>query len=89
MTVARLQKYLTQLVAEGHGRKAVMIDKSSFRHPLESDGCMILPVDEATIHVFNLADDDGGTKVTTRGVECTQTALVLYGNDRAKEWDES
>lgn len=87
MTINKLNKYLTALVAEGHGRKQVMIDKSSFRHPLETDGCMILPVHEATVHRFNLADDDGGTKVTTRGVECTQSALVLYGNDRDKEWN--
>lgn len=85
MTINKLQKYLADLVAEGHGRKKVMIDKSSFRHPLESDGCLILPVDEATIFRFNLADDDGGTKVTTRGVECMQSALVLYGKDRDKE----
>lgn len=86
MTISKLNKYLTQLIAEGHGRKQVLVDKRSFRHPLEADGCMILPVDEATIETFNIADDDGGTKVTTRGVECTQTGLVLYGNDRAKEW---
>lgn len=86
MTILKLNKYLGQLIAEGHGRKKVMIDKGSFRHPLEADGCMILPVDEATIHRFNIADDDGGTKVTKRGVECMQTGLVLYGNDREKEW---
>ncbi len=89
MTIGKLQKHLAKLVAEGHGRKQVLIDKSSFRHPLESDGCMILPVEEATILRFNICDDDGGTKVTTRGVECTQSGFVLYGNNRDKEWDES
>ena len=85
MTINRLHKYLAQLVAEGHGRKAVMIDKGSFTHPLESDGCMILPADGAEIKRFLISDDDGGTKMRQDGTECSQSALVFFGNDREHE----
>lgn len=85
MTIIKLNKLLTALIAQGHGRKKVNIDKSSFTHPLESDGCVILPVEELEVIRYGLSDDDGGTKCRQDGTECSESSLVLFGGDRRRD----
>lgn len=82
MTVNRLHRILTALIGSGQGRKPVAIDKSTFRHNCESDGVVILDVEEAELMWVPLSDDDGGTAVTAKGLERGSTRLVLYGAAR-------
>lgn len=48
MTVSRLHKQLSELIAAGHGRKPVCINKRTFNHQLERDGVVIMPVGPET-----------------------------------------
>ena len=80
MTVAALHKRLGELVAAGHGRKPVLINKNTFTHPLESDGCVMLPVVEVQGPAWmGVMDDDGGTKWNKDGSEFGKTVVVLSG----------
>lgn len=79
MTIIKLHKHLSELIAKGQGRKQVTIKKDTFTHPLEGDGCVILPVVDLGIQVNTVIDDDGGTKVRRDGSECYMTSLVLFG----------
>lgn len=78
-TVARLHKELGKLVEAGHGRKIVHINKSSFQHNLESDGCVIMELAGLGIQIVPVIDDDGGTKWNKDGSEASMTVLVLAG----------
>lgn len=80
MTVNQLQKLLLKLIAQGHGRKTVYVDKSSFRDNRESDGCIILPAYRAALQTYRLFDDDGGQAFDSKGVERQRTSLVLIGD---------
>jgi hypothetical protein len=77
MTINRLHKQLTALIAAGYGRKLVCIDKSKVTHPLESDGCRIIPVTSAELDTHEMMDDDGGTATLANGQTVNRTALVL------------
>ncbi len=79
LTVARLSKLLADEVASGNGRLPVCIDKPTFSHNLESDGCVILDVDGLRVESVRQLDDDGGTKYDSKGRECYRTCLVLHG----------
>jgi hypothetical protein len=79
-TVSYLHKMLEKLIEQGHGRLAVCVEKSSFEHPLESDGCIILPVQECKAWHIPILDDDGGTKILKNGCESRRLTCVLYGN---------
>lgn len=81
MTVNRLHQMLTSLIAEGHGRKTVTINKKTFTHPLEPDGCCILKVCGGDIQWVPTADDDGGTKINKDGTESGRTHFVMFGNN--------
>lgn len=85
MTINQLHKLTAKLKDQGLGRRVVHIDKSTFSHPLESDGCLVLEVETADMHTFNILDDDGFTAVNAKGAEVYYTGLVLYGNDRKPE----
>jgi hypothetical protein len=80
MTINQLHKLLTKLIAKGHGRKAVYVDKGSFRHNLENDGCVILPVDRAAMHSYLILNDDGGVHINSDGTERSRKSLVLIGD---------
>lgn len=80
MTVNQLHKLLTKLIAQGHGRKAVYVDKASYRDNRESDGCVILPVYRGAMHTYRLFDDDGGIAYDSKGTERQRTSLVLIGD---------
>lgn len=79
ITVNRLHKMLGKVIANGHGRAPVCIDKQTFSSNLESDGCCILQVDGVEILWINLADDDGGIAMNADGTERGRTTVVLYG----------
>ena len=79
-TVARLHYELGKLIEQGHGRKPVWIDKHTFRHPCEADGCTVLPVAGMEVAWVPMADDDGGTAYNRDGTEKGRVALVLAGD---------
>lgn len=79
MTVAKLHKILSVFLEKGEGRCRVCVNKPSFTHALEQDGCVILDVESCDIHQMPLIDEDGGTAVTARGRERTFRCLVFDG----------
>lgn len=79
MTVNKLYEFLHKLVVTGHGRKDVCIDKHSFGHALERDGCVILEVRSAVMRTYNRMDDDGGLALLADGTERMITSVVLDG----------
>ena len=82
MTINQLHKITAKLIEQGAGRRGVCVSKTTFTHPLESDGATILDVEHADLKVFPMLDDDGGTDVDSRGREKTTMALVLEGSAR-------
>lgn len=80
LTINRLHKLLSEMIAEGHGRRSVCIDKSTFTHNLEEDGCVILEVCRAKVLTYRRIDDDGGTALRADGTERTITGAVLIGD---------
>lgn len=85
MTVARLHKLLGAMVDDGQGRRPVCVSKTSFYHPLESDGATILDVTEAKAETITMADDDGGAATNKDGSEKTRKVFVL-GGGHATDW---
>ena len=82
MTVSRLHKQLSELIAAGHGRKPVCINKRTFNHRMEEDGAVILPVEGVSGPVFiTTVDDDGGTKFNRDGTEAGRYTVVLAGGE--------
>ena len=81
MTVMKLYKELGRLIADGAGSKTVSINKTTFSHSLELDGCTILPVKSVDLVWVPTIADDGGTKENKDGSESGRVKCVLYGND--------
>jgi hypothetical protein len=80
VNVAQLHKALGELLAAGHGRKPVCINKRSYSHPLEADGAVILEVDHVEGPRFiGMTDDDGGTKWNKDGTESGRMTVILNG----------
>ena len=76
MTIGRLHKLLGRMIEQGHARKKVCINKTSFVHPLEGDGAVILEVETAQIESYPMLDDDGSTKENS-----SHTSLVFGGGN--------
>lgn len=84
MNVNQLHKALSKLVAEGHGRKPVCVNKATFHHPLEMDGAVILDLKAIAGPSFvTMTDDDGGTKFNKDGSESGKYIVVLEGGHDA------
>lgn len=82
MTVSRLHKQLSDLIAAGHGRKLVCINKRTFNNRLEQDGAVIMPVKSVSGPTFiGTADDDGGPKFNRDGTEAGRYTVVLAGGE--------
>ena len=81
MTVIQLHKLLTKAIASGKGRLRVAVNKPSFTHPLEEDGCVFIDVSSTEVKTVPLMDDDGGIAVTGRGLERTVTFFALDGGN--------
>ncbi|WP_417070765.1 hypothetical protein [Niveibacterium terrae] len=83
MTVQHLHKLLGKLIEQGHGRKPVRIDKSSFRHPLEDEGICIIDVTSVSGPTWiPMADDDGGTAWNADGSERGRYMVILAGEGK-------
>lgn len=80
MTVIKLHKLLGKMIEQGHGRKRVCINKATFKHPLESDGCVTLDIAKVGIQNYPLLDGDGGPKFRADGSESTCTTAVISGD---------
>jgi hypothetical protein len=80
MTVARLAKELQRLIGEGHGRKPVLVDRSTFSDPRDNDGLLMLPPWQVQgPRWIPTADDDGGTKWNKDGSEAGKLCVVIVG----------
>ena len=80
MNVQQLNKVLCTLITQGHGRKPVCVDKSSFTHPLEGDGAVILDLQTVLGPAFIvMTDDDGGTKTNKDGTESGRWTVLFKG----------
>ena len=78
MTVHQLHKQLGKLIAQGHGRKQVVVDRASFYHKL--DNVIYLYVDYAELSSYQLLDDEGHILRNASYEERSITALVLLGD---------
>lgn len=81
MTVSRLHKLLGALIDAGHGRKPVLVDRSTFSDPRDNDGLILLP--PWTVQGprwIPTADDDGGTKWNRDGTEAGKQCVVIVGD---------
>ena len=79
MTIGKLHKLLSVMVENGQSRTGVIIDKTTFTHPLEEDGATLLSVNSGKIECISIIDDDGFTKTKKDGTECVKIVLVLKG----------
>jgi hypothetical protein len=81
MTVARLHKLLGALIEAGHGRKPVLVDRSTFSDPRDNDGLLMLPPRYVQgPRWIPTADDDGGTKWNKDGSEAGQQCVLIVGD---------
>lgn len=84
-TVAGLHKQLGKLIAAGHGRKPVAINKDTFSSPMEEDGACIIGVAEVEGPTFVCrCDDDGGTYYNKDGSEAGAFTVILRGTRKAE-----
>lgn len=83
MTLNKLHKLLGELIDQGHGRRQVSIDKSSFRDNRETDGCVILPISCVDVQWIVEADGDGGSATNKDGSERGRTTVILGGSSYA------
>lgn len=82
MKVRTLHKLLTNMIYAGHGHKPVVINKSTFKHPLESDGVVMLDVRGAEVSVITIADGDGFTIENKDGSERGKIVVMLFGDEK-------
>lgn len=80
ITVNKLNKLTSKLIREGHGRKVVHVNKNTFTHDLEQDGCIVLPVETVEINWIPTIDDNGRFKENQNGSESGKTLCVLRGD---------
>lgn len=81
MTANKFLKILQKLIKEGHGREQIYVNKATFNHVLESDGCVILDVENIELHCFPVFDADGGHEIDKRGEEKMEHSLVIVGSE--------
>ena len=79
MTVGQLNKITKEMVKNGRSRMNVCIDKSTFSHPLEEEGAVIMDVGSADTQMFPSMDGDGFTEFRKDGSEKQKTSLVFCG----------
>lgn len=79
MTVGELHDQLGEMIAKGYRSTPVHVHRLTFTHPLESDGCVILPVESASIEFVDQMDDDGGWKLDSAGSVESHVNCVLKG----------
>jgi cobyric acid synthase len=79
MTINRLHKILSGLIARGHGRRDVCVDKATFNDRLEGENVVILPVAKAKIQSIEIVDGDGIAIALADGSTTEERTLVLEG----------
>ena len=79
MTLTRLHKLLSALIAEGYGRREVCISKETFTHNLEGDGCTVLPVCRVDAQAIEMMDGDGFHDLKADGTVKDRLLVVLGG----------
>jgi len=79
LTVAALYRKLGQLISAGHARKPIVVDKTSFKHPLEGYGVTLIHARDVDVEWIRLCDDDGGTALKADGSERGFVAAVIVG----------
>ena len=84
MTLNQLHKQLSTLIQQGFGRRHVCIDKESFTHNLEGDGCTILPVCRVDTALIPQIDGDGWTITNKDGTERERFTVILGGASYAQ-----
>lgn len=77
MTILKLHKILSQAIADGYGRRLVVVHKTKCTHPLEGDGCDLIPITKAEIGTHDMLDEDGSMKELANGTIATRTAMVI------------
>jgi hypothetical protein len=86
--VSTLHKALTKLIEMGHGHKPVAINKDTFTHALEADGCLILPVVHVELDWILQLDDDGGAAMNADGSERGKSVVVFSGEHPRPSWEK-
>lgn len=84
MTINQLHAITEKLIQQGCGRRKVTIDKSTFSHPLEGDGAVILDVASADFECVPILDADGYAERTKSGAEKIMMTLVMVGDKSTK-----
>ena len=79
LTVAGLHAALSMLISDGHARKPVCIDKTTFGHVLECDGAVICPIENVRMRFAPMIGDDGELALRKDGTEKGKTCVVLEG----------
>ena len=70
------------MIDAGNEKGQVCINKSTFRHPFEYNGCIILRVEDAVLGSRNMADDADGETIGRDGSEAKKNNLILFGENR-------
>lgn len=79
MTVQKLHTLLGKLIEQGSGRLPICVNKPTFSHNLEGDGCVILNICGVKTEWIPNIDGDGGMKVNKDGSESGRTTAILFG----------
>lgn len=78
MTANKLHKLLTKMIADGHGRREVLVNKETFASNLEPE-VQFLPISGLLSKHILMADPDGGTMTNRDGSERGSVCIVLFG----------
>jgi hypothetical protein len=85
ITVNQLHKMLGKLIASGQGRVPIVIDKPTFTHNLESEGCVLLMPSGIVLKSCPMSDGNGGIEENKDGSESCRTMAILYGASATAE----
>jgi len=79
MTAIRLRNELNKLIAKGWGRSKVCVNKPTFAHNCEGDGCVILDVEQVIPQrVIQMQED--GSSTDDKGMEHYRKCVVIVGD---------
>lgn len=80
MTVERLYRLLQKEISQGHGKKPIVVSKTTFIHNCEADGCTLFDIAGVETKWTYNADDDGRIRVNKDGTESGRVRVILYGD---------
>jgi hypothetical protein len=80
VTVNKLHKILTELIAKGHGRNTVYVDEPTFHSHPDGDEYGMLDISGVKGPEFVVSTGHNGEpKLRIDGSECGKMAVILYG----------